>query len=54
MIAISSAFDGGNIEVVSLKDATARLRIRKDNAADFAQWFYFRVTNTREIGRAHV
>jgi hypothetical protein len=39
MIAISSAFDGGNIEVVSLQDATARLRIRKDNAADFSQWF---------------
>src|SRR5690606_1512808 len=25
-------------------------RIRKDNAADFSQWFYFRVTGTR--GRA--
>ncbi|EKE78122.1 MULTISPECIES: M14-type cytosolic carboxypeptidase [Oceanibaculum] len=50
MIAISSAFDGGNIEVVSIADATARLRIRKDNAADFSQWFYFRVTGTR--GRA--
>lgn len=61
MISISSAFDGGNIEVVngghskdpvtdrteaqsnSDQSATIRLKVRKDNASDFLQWFYFRV-----------
>ncbi|MFP5402039.1 MAG: M14-type cytosolic carboxypeptidase [Gammaproteobacteria bacterium] len=41
---ISSAFDSGAIEVVSLDDpANVRLRLRKDNAADFHQWFHFRL-----------
>lgn len=41
---ISSAFDSGAIEVVSLDDpANIRLRLRKDNAADFHQWFHFRL-----------
>lgn len=39
---ISSAFDSGAIEVLSLADpADIQLRIRKDHAADFAQWFHF-------------
>lgn len=41
---ISSNFDAGSIEIVSadsLEDI--QLRIRRDNAAEFAQWFYFRV-----------
>ncbi|AOZ52010.1 M14 family metallopeptidase [Chromobacterium vaccinii] len=41
---ISSNFDAGSIEIVSadsLEDI--QLRICRDNAADFAQWFYFRV-----------
>lgn len=42
---ISSAFDGGNIEIVDASDASdIRLRIRKDDKADFYQWFYFRVS----------
>jgi murein tripeptide amidase MpaA len=39
---ISSAFDSGSIEVVSLDDPRdIRLNIRKDNASEFAQWFHF-------------
>ncbi len=42
---ISSCFDAGAIEVVRLDDpADIRLRLRKDNAADFHQWFHFRLT----------
>lgn len=43
---ISSAFDGGNIDVVdSARPDDIRLRIRKDPGPDgFFQWFYFRVT----------
>ena len=41
---ISSHFDAGSIEVVSLNSADdIRLTIRQDNAATFAQWFYFRL-----------
>lgn len=39
---ISSAFDSGAIEVVSLSDpADVQLRIRRDSASEFAQWFHF-------------
>ncbi len=41
-IHISSAFDAGAIQVVSLADPQdIQLNIRPDNASDFAQWFYF-------------
>ncbi|MFC3533571.1 M14-type cytosolic carboxypeptidase [Vogesella facilis] len=41
---ISSNFDAGSIEVVSATSFDdIQLRIRKDNASDFAQWFYFRL-----------
>jgi murein tripeptide amidase MpaA len=41
---ISSSFDAGAIEVVSLADPQdIQLNIRRDNASDFAQWFYFRL-----------
>ncbi len=41
---ISSAFDAGNIEVVSATDPqNIELKIRKDTNADFLQWFYFRL-----------
>ncbi len=41
---IRSSFDAGAIEVVRLDDpADIRLRLRKDNAADFHQWFHFRL-----------
>nr|WP_315210221.1 M14-type cytosolic carboxypeptidase [uncultured Albidiferax sp.] len=39
---ISSQFDAGAITVVSLADPQdIQLRIRPDNASDFAQWFHF-------------
>jgi murein tripeptide amidase MpaA len=39
---ISTQFDSGAIEVLSLQDSrNIRLRIRADNAAEFAQWFHF-------------
>ena len=39
---ISTSFDAGAIEVISLADPQdIQLKIRPDNASDFAQWFYF-------------
>ncbi|MEI8324007.1 MAG: M14-type cytosolic carboxypeptidase [Betaproteobacteria bacterium] len=39
---ISTAFDAGAIEVLSLADpAQIELRIRRDSASEFAQWFHF-------------
>jgi len=47
-LSINSAFDGGNIEVLSADDARdIRLNIRKDNASDFYQWFYFRLIGAK-------
>ena len=43
-IVIDSAFDSGNIEITSIKGATARLRIPRDYKSEFAQWFHFRVS----------
>lgn len=43
-IAIDAAFDSGNIEVLSVDGACARLTLVKDHMSDFAQWFHFRVT----------
>ena len=43
-IAITAAFDSGNIEVLSIDGHRARLAIRKDRDSDFFQWFHFRVT----------
>lgn len=41
---ISSNFDAGSVEIVSLEDfSDIQLRIRPDNASEFAQWFYFRL-----------
>ena len=43
-IEINAAFDSGNIEVLSIDGAQARLAIRKDRQSDFFQWFHFRVS----------
>jgi murein tripeptide amidase MpaA len=43
-IQISAAFDSGNIDVLGIDGAEARLAIRRDNASDFFQWFHFRVS----------
>ena len=41
---ISSSFDAGAVEVLSLDDPQdIRLRLCADNAADFRQWFHFRL-----------
>lgn len=45
---ISSNFDSGNIEVVSIgADGKIDLKIRKDTKADFFQWFHFRLTGAQ-------
>ncbi len=47
---ITSAFDGGNILVHDAKSPdNIRLAIRPDNASDFYQWFYYRVSGARDI-----
>ena len=46
-ITIDAAFDSGNIEVLSIYGASARLAIRKDRDSDFYQWFHFRVSNAQ-------
>jgi murein tripeptide amidase MpaA len=50
---ISSAFDSGAIEVVSVDSsgdtAGCTLRIRKDSHADFRQWFHFRLSGARGL-----
>ncbi len=43
-LSVSSAFDGGNIRVVSIDGERIDLEIVKDGSSDFYQWFYFRVT----------
>lgn len=43
-IEISDAFDSGNIEVMAIDGADARLTIRKDRSSSFFQWFHFRVS----------
>ena len=50
-ITVNAAFDSGNIEVLSITGAEARLAIRKDHDSDFLQWFHFRVSGakTREL-----
>jgi murein tripeptide amidase MpaA len=54
-ISISSAFDSGNIRVLSIRDTSeqvrAELEIVKDRQSDFYQWFHFRVAGVagREV-----
>ena len=43
-LSVSSAFDGGNIRLVSIDGDHLDLEIVKDHQSDFYQWFYFRVT----------
>lgn len=42
-IRIDAAFDSGNIEVLSISDASATLAIPLDTKSEFKQWFHFRV-----------
>lgn len=49
-LSISSAFDAGNIEVVSLENPeNIQLKIEKDTHSDFLQWFYFRLQGAKDI-----
>ena len=43
-LAISSAFDGGNIRMVAADGNRIDLEIVKDHQSNFYQWFYFRLT----------
>jgi len=43
-IRIDSAFDSGNIEVLSIDGARAMLAIPADHQSEFRQWFHFRVS----------
>jgi murein tripeptide amidase MpaA len=43
-LSVSSAFDGGNIRLVSIDGDSVDLEIVKDHKSDFYQWFYFRLT----------
>ena len=53
-IRIDAAFDGGNIEVLSVNGATATLAIPKDTHSEFKQWFHFRVSaRRRELELKH-
>lgn len=46
---VSCAFDGGNITVLDASNpGNIRLAIRPDNASDFFQWFYFRLSGAKE------
>lgn len=46
---ITAAFDGGNIIVHEVSDpAQIRLSIAKDNASDFYQWFYYRLSGAKD------
>ncbi len=46
-IAISAAFDSGNIVVAGQNGASFDLEIRKDHLSDFYQWFHFRLTGAK-------
>ena len=49
-ITISSQFDSGAIDVISVADARdIQVNIRKDNAADFAQWFHFALQGAGQV-----
>ena len=47
---ISSNFDSGNIEIVSIEEnGKIDLKIRKDTNSDFLQWFHFRLTGALDV-----
>jgi murein tripeptide amidase MpaA len=50
-IRIDAAFDSGNIEVLGIEGATARLAIPADHMSEFRQWFHFRLSGAagREV-----
>ena len=47
-ITISSAFDSGNIRVVSHDGGRIDLEIVADHGSDFYQWFHFKIAGARD------
>ncbi|HYW17440.1 MAG TPA: M14-type cytosolic carboxypeptidase [Allosphingosinicella sp.] len=43
-LSVTSPFDGGNIRTVAVDGSRIDLEIVKDQASEFYQWFYFRLT----------
>lgn len=49
-LTISSKFDAGNIEVISIeKPNNIQLKIEKDTHSEFLQWFYFRMQGAKDL-----
>ena len=49
-VAISAAFDSGNIQVVDASRADdVRLRVRDDAGGEHRQWFHFRISGARSV-----
>ena len=47
-LSISSTFDAGNIEVISIDNPeNIQLKIENDTNSDFLQWFYFRLQGAK-------
>ena len=44
-IIIDSRFDSGSIDVMTVHQASAMLRLKNDKDSEFKQWFHFRVAN---------
>ena len=55
-IQISTHFDAGSIEILDCSDPTnVQLALKKDNAAEFLQWFHFRLEGTvGQTGTIHI
>ena len=49
-IMLNTAFDAGSIELISIIDANnLQFKIRSDTNSNFAQWFYFQLSNVANI-----
>jgi murein tripeptide amidase MpaA len=46
-IRIDAQFDSGNIEVLEVEGASAKLAIPRDHMSEFRQWFHFRVAGAK-------
>jgi murein tripeptide amidase MpaA len=47
-IRIDAAFDSGNIEVLEVSGASAKLAIPADHMSQYRQWFHFRVAGAKD------
>ncbi len=46
-VRIDAQFDSGNIEVLEIAGASAKLAIPRDHMSEFRQWFHFRVSGAK-------